>query len=56
MTDWYANNFKSKCHIEITQGPTLPYMLELHRIEGLKLKVFQINNARDNFSKSVFFM
>ena len=40
MTDWYVNNFKSKGHLEHRQGPTLPYVLELHRIEGLsKLKV-----------------
>ena len=40
MADWHGVNFKSKGHIEFNQGSTLPYVLELHRIEGLsKLKV-----------------
>ena len=40
MADWYATNFKSKGHMEGFQGSTLPYLLELHRIDGIaKLKV-----------------
>ena len=40
MADWYTNNYKSKGHIAFGEGPTLPYSLELHRVDGLsKLKV-----------------
>lgn len=40
MGDWHGVNFKTKGHISFNQGSTLPYVLELHRIDGLsKLKV-----------------
>ncbi|KAL5261371.1 hypothetical protein ACHWQZ_G007163 [Mnemiopsis leidyi] len=39
MGDWHGVNFKTKGHISFNQGSTLPYVLELHRIDGLsKLK------------------
>lgn len=40
MADWYGSQFKSKAHIEFNQGPTLPYLLEIQKVDGLaKLKV-----------------